>query len=66
MTQLEQIQAEIETLSHKDYVRLRNWINEKDWDEWDREIETDSNAGKLDFLIEEAIAEKSQGKLKEL
>ena len=28
------------------------------WDNWDREIEEDSDAGKLDFLIEEALAFK--------
>lgn len=66
MTQLEQIQAEIEALSHKDYVRLRQWFAEKDWAEWDKQIETDVNAGRLDFLVEEAIAEKEKGKLKEL
>jgi hypothetical protein len=66
MTQLERIQDEIEALSHKDYVRLRKWFAEKDWEEWDKQIETDANAGRLDFLVEEAMAEKAKGNLKEL
>ena len=38
------------------------WYCEK----WDEEIEIDSQAGKLDFLIEEAKEEKEQGKLRDL
>ncbi len=30
------------------------------------QIERDAESGKLDFLIEEAFAEKEQGRLKEL
>jgi len=66
MTQLERIQAEIEALSHQDYVRLRKWFAEKDWEEWDKQIETDANAGRLDFLVEEAMAEKAKDNLKKL
>jgi len=33
-------------------------------EKWDRQIETDSESGKLDFLIEEALSEKKQGILK--
>jgi len=66
MTQLERIQDEIEALSHKDYVRLRKWFAEKDSEEWDKQIETDANAGRLDFLVEEAMVEKAKGNLKEL
>ncbi len=40
--------------------------NEQDWDKWDREIEADSAAGRLDFLMEEAKAAKAQGTLREL
>ena len=40
--------------------------NQLDWARWDREIESDSAAGKLDFLIEEAKAAKANGTLLEL
>jgi hypothetical protein len=66
MTQIEAIQAEIESLSSDDFVRLREWIVERDWQNWDRQIERDSAAGKLDFLREEAQAAKQQGELREL
>ena len=66
MIQLEKIQDEIKSLPHRDFVKLRNWIIEQDWDEWDKQIEEDIALGKLDFLIEEAKNEKKEGKLKEL
>ena len=46
--------------------RLKHWLQEKDWDEWDRQIEADSASGKLDFLITEAIEEKAKGTLGKL
>ena len=66
MTQVEAIQAEIESLSREDFVRLREWIAERDWQAWDRQMEQDSAAGKLDFLRDEVEAAKQQGKLRDL
>ncbi|HZQ05056.1 MAG TPA: hypothetical protein VFD70_00655 [Anaerolineae bacterium] len=66
MTKVQEIQAAIESLPHEDYVRLREWFSERDWEEWDQQIEADSEAGKLDFLIQEAMEEKAKGRLKDL
>ena len=66
MTKVEQIQAEIEALSQEDFLRLREWFAEKDWLLWDKQLEVDIANGKLDFLLEEAMTAKSQGKLKDL
>ncbi len=66
MSKLQLIQAEIETLTPDDFSYLKNWINELDEQKWDKQIEEDSNKGKLDFLIEEALLEKSKNKLQEL
>jgi hypothetical protein len=66
MTQVEKIQVAIESLSLEDYARLRQWFLERDWEEWDKQIEVDSKAGKLDFLIKEAFVEKAKGNLQEL
>lgn len=66
MLQLEQIQTEIEALPESDFVRLRNWIAQKDWERWDRQIEADVAAGKLDFLRREALAAKTQSELRDL
>jgi hypothetical protein len=56
---LEEIQVAIESLPYQEYVRLRQWFSERDWEKWDRQIEADSESGKLDFLIEEALNEKA-------
>jgi len=66
MSNVEEIKAAIEALPQVDYVQLRQWFREKDWEKWDEEIEADSKAGKLDFLIAEVLEEKTKGTLKEL
>ena len=66
MVKVQEIQAAIEALPEKEYARLREWFLERDWAEWDKQIERDSDAGKLDFLIQEAKEEKAKGQLKEL
>jgi hypothetical protein len=66
MTKVDKIKAAIEALPEEDYVQLRQWFSEKDWEKWDRQIEADSESGRLDFLIKEARDEKRKGKLKEL
>ncbi|MFQ5675082.1 MAG: hypothetical protein ACE5G1_04225 [bacterium] len=66
MTKVNEIKAAIEQLPENEYVQLRQWFSEKDWQKWDRQIENDSKSGKLDFLIKEALDEKNKGKLKRL
>ena len=63
MTSVTEIQQAILALPEADYVQLRHWFNELDWEEWDRRIEADSRDGKLDFLIAEVM---EQSTLKEL
>lgn len=66
MSTVEEILRSIESLPEDDYVRLREWFSERDWEKWDRQIETDSESGKLDFLAEEVDDEKAKGKLRGL
>ena len=66
MTNISEIQEAILGLPKSDYVQLRQWFNELDWEEWDRQIETDSENGSLDSLIQEAEGAKEQGRLQEL
>jgi hypothetical protein len=64
--QVKQLQKEIEALSDEEYIRLRQWFAEKDWERWDGQIEADAESGKLDFLIEEARTAKKRENLKGL
>lgn len=66
MSRIAKIQQEILDLPQADYAQLRQWFSELDWGKWDRQIESDSDAGTLDFLITEAFEEKEKGTLKEL
>lgn len=66
MAQIEDIQVEIEALSREKFVQLRRWFAEKDWGQWDTQLEGDAEAEKLDFFLEEAADAKAQGKLQDL
>ena len=66
MSKINAVRKTIETLSEEEYAELRQWFSDRDSKKWDEEIENDSKSGKLDFLIEEALNEKRQGKLKDL
>jgi hypothetical protein len=66
LLKVDKIKIAIEELPEEDFVQLRQWFWEKDWQKWDRQIEIDSESGRLDFLIEEALNEKKKGKLREL
>lgn len=63
---IDEIKAAIEGLSKDEYVQLRRWFSEVDWERWNKRIELDSESGKLDFLIKEALGEKGKGRLKEI
>ncbi|MDE0400424.1 hypothetical protein F4054_01980 [Candidatus Poribacteria bacterium] len=65
-TNVAKIQEEILALSETDYQQLKQWFNDLEWEKWDRQIEADSNAGKLDFLIDEALEAEEKGTLKNL
>ena len=66
MTRVEQLEQEIAKLSADEFAQLRDWLLEQDWDEWDRQIERDAKAGKLDRLMKQALADHAAGKTRPL
>ena len=62
MTKLEQLEEQIQQLSSSEFAELRTWLLERDWEEWDRQIERDASSGKLDRLFDEAREAHLQGK----
>ena len=66
MLDIVQIQDQILSLSEADYDQLRQWFYDRDWESWDRQIEADSESGKLDFLVADAIEAKEKGILSKL
>jgi hypothetical protein len=61
MTTVQEIERAIEGLSGDQFSQIHDWIVEKDWEKWDAQIERDSAAGKLDFLIDEAQRDAKSG-----
>ena len=66
MAKVDELKNEIEKLPKDEFSELVRWLSEKDWERWDKEIEADSEAGKLDFLVRETLDAKSKGTLKDL
>jgi uncharacterized protein YfaT (DUF1175 family) len=66
MSTLEEIQAAVVQLKAEDRARFRRWFLEREADSWDREIEADARAGKLEFLAEEALRNHRSGKSRKL
>lgn len=66
MTKLEKIEQEIAALSDGDRRKLAQWFAEFHADLWDRQIESDYEAGRLDELIGDARRELAEGKSRPL
>ena len=66
MVSITDIQEAILDLPETEYTELRKWLSDLDWDRWDEQIEADSEAGKLDRLLEDAREARERGSLEEL
>lgn len=62
MSQVEKLEQTIEQLSPDELAAFRSWFIEFDAAAWDRQIEIDSEAGKLDKLAQSAIDDHGAGK----
>jgi hypothetical protein len=66
MTKLEKLQDEVKELSPDERTAFFKWFEEFDDAEWDRQIEADVQAGKLDALVERALRDHAAGRSREL
>lgn len=66
MTRVQELENAVASLPKEEYSQFRHWFLDRDWDEWDRQIEKDAEAGKLDFFIKEAHEAKKSHKLMDL
>jgi len=62
MGKLEKIENEVRALSAEELAAFRKWFREFDADAWDRDIEADALAGKLDALADRALSVHRAGK----
>jgi len=66
MSELEELEQRIRKLPPNELAKFRAWFIEFDHLLWDRQIEADSRAGKLDKLAAEAVADYKAGKAREV
>jgi hypothetical protein len=62
MGKIEKIEEEVQALSPEELTQFRAWFLEYDWAAWDRQIERDSQAGRLDDLAAKALRDHAAGK----
>ena len=66
MSKVEAVEQEVQSLSPSELAAFRKWFHEFDADAWDRQIEEDVRAGKLDRLADQALQALEAGKCTEL
>jgi hypothetical protein len=66
MTRVQKLEREIKELTRTELAAFRQWFQEYDATQWDRQIEEDALAGKFDRLAEKALADHRAGRTKEL
>ena len=62
MSKVEELKRAIEELPKEDFWKLSDWVIQRHENEWDRNIEEDIRAGKLDKFAAEALREDREGK----
>ena len=63
---LRELEHAVQTLPASDFQEFSAWFDEWRAEQWDRQIEQDALAGKLDPLAEAALAEFRAGKFTRL
>ncbi len=66
MSTVEEIEAAIRKLAGGDIFKLGAWFDEYRADLWDKQIEEDAKAGRLDKLAAEAKADYRAGRTRPL
>ena len=62
MGKVESIESLIQELSPEELATLRVWFATYDAEAWDRQLEADAKAGKLDALAERALQDHLAGR----
>ena len=63
---IKMLEKEVQDLSRDELASFRNWFSKFDAVAWDRQIESDIEAGKLDKLAAKALAAHKRGESREL
>ena len=66
MTKLEKIEESVAALSDAELKRFASWFADYQWERWDRQLEHDVEASKLDKLADQALADFDAGRTRPL
>ena len=66
MTTVAEITGAVRRLPKRDLARFRKWFAEYDAAVWDRQVEQDVAAGRLDALAREALRDLGAGRTTDL
>lgn len=66
MSTIQEIERAVTELTPEERAEFREWFQEFDAAEWDRQFEADVTAGRLDALADEAIADLHAGRTQAL
>jgi len=61
MSAVIEIQSAISGLPKEDFWRLAEWFDQVKAKTWDEQMQQDAEAGRLDFLFEEAATSRAAG-----
>ena len=59
---VQELESAVSRLAPEEFAQFQAWFEEFAADAWDRQIEADARAGKLDHLISQADAEFEAGR----
>jgi len=62
MITIQQLESSVRQLSSEDLAAFRAWFAEFDAEQWDRQIEEDVAAGRLEWLVKEARDDLREGR----
>ncbi len=66
MTSLAEIKEAIQNLPPTEFAEIARWLQDVQEDQWDRQIEADAIAGRLDFFKEQVAQARAAGTVGEL
>jgi hypothetical protein len=66
MSTLLEIESAIERLPPNEKWNLIHRLHDALWQDWDKQIEADAAAGRLDYLVQEVEADLAAGRVKPL
>ncbi len=66
MTKVEKLEHEVRNLTAKELATFREWFATFDAAAWDKQLEEDVKAGRLDAMANDALADHRAGRSRKL